>query len=235
MTIDKITVNLYTCCKCNYQWTTWNGNQRAEGPIPIPIPKNCPKCRNVRWNQRYLDEELALVNRLQDELYETNLIRKSNDKIEFEGNEFLRTKPRTIYPYDYDFISYDFLNEILPQPELFELRQVLAVPKEDIEARHEYMLSVLKDRIDNAEKYELEWFSKYSQYGNSRRKIGFDFNIVWESRNYRPSRRRIMSHSTECKHKPIPEIENKLYPDYDHGSDQRMYIELKEEERAIIS
>jgi hypothetical protein len=106
-----------------------------------------------------------------------------------EGNEFLRTKPRTIYPYDYDFISYDFLNEILPQPELFELRQVLAIPKEDIEARHEYMLSVLKDRIDNAEKYELEWFSKYSQYGNSRRKIGFDFNIVWESRNYRPSRR----------------------------------------------
>jgi hypothetical protein len=226
MTIDKITVNLYTCCKCNYQWTSWNGNQRAEEPIP----KNCPKCRNVRWNQRYLDEELALVNRLQDELYETNLIRKSNDKIELEGNEFLRTKPRTIYPYDYDFISYDFLNEILPQPELFELRQVLAIPKEDIEARHEYMLSVIKDRIDNAEKYELEWFSKYSQYGNSRRKIGFDFNIVWESRNYRPSRRRIMSRSTECKHKPIPEIENKLYPDYDHGSYQRMYIELKEED-----
>jgi hypothetical protein len=50
----------YTCCKCNYQWTRWNSsNQRAEEPIP----KNCPKCRNVRWNQRYLDEELALVNR----------------------------------------------------------------------------------------------------------------------------------------------------------------------------
>jgi hypothetical protein len=38
-----------------------------------------------------------------------------------------------------------------------------------------------------------------------------------------------MSRSTECKHKPIPEIENKLYPDYNHGSYQRMYIELKEE------
>jgi hypothetical protein len=34
MTIDKITVNLYTCYKCNYQWTSWNGNQRAEEPIP---------------------------------------------------------------------------------------------------------------------------------------------------------------------------------------------------------
>jgi hypothetical protein len=38
-----------------------------------------------------------------------------------------------------------------------------------------------------------------------------------------------MNRSTECKHKPIPEIENKLYPDYDHGSYQRIYIELKEE------
>ena len=54
-----------------------------------------------------------------------------------EGIEILRPKPRTIYPYDYDFISYDFLNEILPQPELFELRQALAISKEDIEARHE--------------------------------------------------------------------------------------------------
>jgi hypothetical protein len=105
----------------------------------------------------------------------------------------------------------------------------LAILKEDIEARHQYMLSVIKDRIDNAEKYELEWFSKYSQYGNSRRKLGFDFNIVWESKNYRLSRRRIMSCSTECKHKPTPEIENKLYPDYDHGSYQRIYIELREE------
>jgi hypothetical protein len=66
----------------------------------------------------------------------------------------LKPKPCIIYPYDYDFISYDFLNEILPQPELFELRQVLAIPKEDIETRHNYMLSVIKDRIDNTEKYE---------------------------------------------------------------------------------
>jgi hypothetical protein len=112
---------------------------------------------------------------------------------------------------------------------LFEFRQVLAIPKEDIETRHEYMLSVIKDRIDNAEKYELEWFSKYSQYENSRRKIVFDVTAVWKPRRYCPSRRRIMSRSTECKHKPIAEIENKLYPDYDHGHYQRMYIELKEE------
>jgi hypothetical protein len=38
-----------------------------------------------------------------------------------------------------------------------------------------------------------------------------------------------MSRSTECRHKLAPEIENKLYPDYDHGSFQRMYFELEGE------
>ncbi len=101
----------------------------------MPLPKRCPKCTSVRWNQRYLDEELALIDRLQDELYETGLIRESGEKIEYEENETLGTKPRTISPYDYDFISYDFLKQISPQPELFELKQVLAIPKGDIEAR----------------------------------------------------------------------------------------------------
>jgi hypothetical protein len=40
-----------------------------------------------------------------------------------------------------------------------------------------------------------------------------------------------MNSSTKCKHKPVHEIENKLYPDYDDGLFQRMYIELKEEVR----
>jgi hypothetical protein len=119
MTIDRVVTNLFTCCKCKHQWTRWNGNgngnQSAEItkiPIPMtttmPLPKCCPKCKCVRWNQRYLDEELALIDRLQDELYETGLIRESSEKIVYEGNEILGTKPRTISPYDYDFISYDF-------------------------------------------------------------------------------------------------------------------------------
>ena len=157
MTIDRVVVNLYTCCKCKHQWTRWNGNGSGNGdrdaettttPIPItltiPLPRRCSKCKSANWNQRYLDEELALIDRLQDELYETGLIRESGQRIEYEGNETLGTKARTVYPYDYDFISYDFLKQISPQPELFELRQVLAIPKEDIEARHEYMLSVKK-------------------------------------------------------------------------------------------
>src|SRR5918992_5937912 len=85
-----------------------------------------------------------------------------------------------LYPYDYNFVSYDLLKQMLPQPELFELRQVLAIPKGDIEARHDYMLSVIKDRVDNADVYEREYFSKYPQYGYSRRKIGFNIDNLWE-------------------------------------------------------
>jgi hypothetical protein len=197
----------------------------------MPLPKRCSKCKSANWNQRYLDEELALIDKLQDELYETGLIKESGETIEYEGNEILGTKPRTVSPYDYDFISYDFLKQILPQPELFELRQVLAIPKEDIEARHEYMLSVIKDRVNNADLYEREYFSKYPHYGYSRRKIGFNIDNLWElkKKKYFPGRRRIMNRSTQCKHRPVHEIENKLYPDYDEGLFQRMYIELKEE------
>ena len=84
MTIDRVVVNLCTCCKCKHQWTRWNGNGKSNDnsdqrtlitTIPItttmPLPRLCPKCKSERWNQRYLDEELALIDRLQDELYET--------------------------------------------------------------------------------------------------------------------------------------------------------------------
>jgi hypothetical protein len=38
-------------------------------------------------------------------------------------------------------------------------------------------------------------------------------------------------YATKCKHRPVHEIENRLYPDYDDGLYQRMYIGLKEEVR----
>ena len=120
MTIDRVTTNLFTCCKCKYQWTRrWNSNGNGNGDqnegttIPITatmsLPRLCPKCKSERWNQRYLDEELSLIDRLQDELYETGLIRESGEKIVYEENKTLGIKARTVYPYDYDFISYDFL------------------------------------------------------------------------------------------------------------------------------
>jgi hypothetical protein len=89
MTIDRVTANLYKCCKCKHQWTRWNGNENGnsdretEQTIPttttMPLPKRCPKCKCIRWNHRYLNEELALIDRLQDELYETGLIKESGE------------------------------------------------------------------------------------------------------------------------------------------------------------
>jgi hypothetical protein len=60
------------------------------------------------------------------------------------------------------------------------------------------MLSIIKDRINNAEAYEREYFSKYPQYGYSRRKIGFNIDDLWEhkKKKYFPGGRRIMSRST---------------------------------------
>jgi hypothetical protein len=61
-------------------------------------------------------------------------------------------------------------------------------------------------------------------------KLGLVLIIFWElKKKYFPGRRRIMNCSTRCKHRPVHEIENRLYPDYDYGLYQRMYIEVKEE------
>ena len=89
MTIDKITTNLYTCCGCKYQLTGWTGNgsgnvNHSEGghvTKTMYLPKCCPRCASIRWNQRCLDDELTLIDRLQDELYETDLIKESGDQV----------------------------------------------------------------------------------------------------------------------------------------------------------
>jgi hypothetical protein len=85
-------------------------------------------------------------------------------------------------------------------------------------------------KMNNADMYEWEYFSKYPQYGYSCRKIGFNTDNLREpiKKKYIPGRRRVMSRLTQYKHKPIHEIESKLYPDYDDGMYQGMYIELKE-------
>jgi hypothetical protein len=61
--------------------------------------------------------------------------------------------------------------------------------------------------------------------------MGFNIDDLWEpkKKKYFPGRRGIMNRSTQCKHRPIHDIENELYPDYGNGSYQREYIELKEE------
>jgi len=42
-----------------------------------------------------------------------------------------------------------------------------------------YKLPVIKDRVDNADIYEREYFSKYPHYGYSRKRIGFSIDNLW--------------------------------------------------------
>jgi len=111
------------------------------------VPQTCPRCKNVRWNQKYTDAELALFT----ELGKQHIIPGS-------------TMVLNSIHCNLDFIAQDFLFGIRPQPEMFELKQSLAIPIVDIERRHEYMLSVIRDRIVNRDRYEKEHFENYSSW-----------------------------------------------------------------------
>jgi hypothetical protein len=193
--IDKRTVNLYGCCKCGYQWTNWSDAEKKDGPLP----KYCPKCKNPRWNQRYTEQEIKLY----DEILKQHVI-NAFDKI-----------LDTIW-CDLDFIAYDFLMHVSPQPDMFELKQVLAIPLSNIEARHEIMISIILDRIRNKEKYEKEYFLKYSKYSEARRKR----NPV-EAR-YLPRRKnkeKILLRMEGCNHEEIPEIRDAFYDERGQSKD----------------
>lgn len=200
MAIDNILVNVYTCCKCGYQWTNWDGINRREGSIPL----NCPSCRNVRWNQKYI-VEIALIEQLEEE----PLIIKDAEitsHTHFDGTSFQ-------VKHDYfDFIAFDFLYGMAPQPDLFEIKNVLTIPKKKMETRHELMLSIIHDRIVNADKYKKERFSKYGggqwgKYGRLEKRVPYD------SKNIQSAKRKIMK---QCNHKDTLEIRRTLYSTWEH-------------------
>lgn len=136
MAIDKVTVNLYTCCKCQYKWLGgWDTENNKEHPVPF----YCPKCKNFRWDKDYTDQEKELF----DAVLNKHVLDNKQEK--------------TICV---DIIALDFLYRIRPQPDMFELRQAVSIAK--AEKRHEFMLSIMEDRAKNYDKYYLERFSKYS-------------------------------------------------------------------------
>jgi hypothetical protein len=111
--------------------------------------------------------------------------------------------------YYYDFIAHDFFWKIIPQPDMFELKQVAAIPvPEDIEERHELMISIILDRIRNAATYEQQHFSKCGKSWWYHEKRSSHYS------KYSPSRRAIMK---DCNHNRIPEIEDSLYKNQDDG------------------
>jgi hypothetical protein len=146
MVIDTKLVKFYTCCKCGHEWTNWDGKQKSEGPIP----NNCPSCKNIRWNRKYTKSESELFGQVQMQ----HIIQKRPD-IKFFGYTLC----------EFDHIAYDFLYMIWPMPEMFELKEILAIPlnKDKIEQRHELMLSIILERIRKKHKYESSRFAKQSK------------------------------------------------------------------------
>ena len=64
--IDRATVNLYSCCKCNHKWLAdWDTDNNRERTVPT----YCPKCKNVRWNQKYTKEEDLLFDKIFERAY----------------------------------------------------------------------------------------------------------------------------------------------------------------------
>lgn len=175
MTIDYTTVRLYTCCKCGHKWTNWDRLKQQDSES---MPLNCPHCRNVRWNQYYREEDLAFVQELIEQHYAKknaesmkSVIAASMRSLEGgpEPAEEEDDESDLIYTHYFDFIAHDFLYKIKPMPDVFELKQVLAIPQTDIEARHKVMLSIIHDRITNKEKYIKEHYSKFEKHEQASR------------------------------------------------------------------
>lgn len=162
MTIDHITIRLYTCCKCGHKWTNWDRLKQQDSES---IPKNCPHCRNIRWNQDYTKEDVTLAKKLEEQY----IIRNEIKKVKSAYAAMLgKDEEITRYYIDFDFVAYDFLYEMEPNPDIFEIKQVLKIPKSKIEERHELMYSMMRDRMINKEKYEREHFLKISKYSRGK-------------------------------------------------------------------
>jgi hypothetical protein len=153
--IDRATVSLYGCCKCNHKWIAgWDAVNNREHPVP----NYCPKCKNLRWNQTYTKEEESLYNKLVEE----HTVNQTTETGEYDMLvERMTGRHSTTTFINLDPVAYLFLYDAVPQPDYFELKQVHEIPKSDREKRHEAMLSIVGDRIKNAAKYEQERFSKW--------------------------------------------------------------------------
>lgn len=212
MVIDRALLNVYTCCKCGNQWANWPNDS---------IPLNCPKCRNIRWNQHYTKDEYPFIRLLEKE----HTIKNEETK-----EDYLGIKINNCY---LDFIVYDFLHGIRPQPDIFEIKQVLTIPKNKVEERHELILTIIRDRITNAENYKKERYSKYGigYYGEMDSKHHLTYG------DYTSRVRAIIK---GCKHKDTLEIRAALYTSpYPHNKGQitqkevKREIEIKEEEIKV--
>ena len=190
------------CLKCGYKWLGgWdNENDRQEA-----VPFYCPHCKNVRWNQEYTEEE----DKLFEELYKEHIVKETLEESEWKKSYPSRfTNGPTNRIAHLDFIAFCFFYAIRPQPDFFELKQIDGIPKQNIEKRHELMLSIIYDRIDNADRYKHERYSKIIGKNNDGYsfyyKYGKKTTYSWQNndKNEYDFRRAVMpsEQSKECKH-----------------------------------
>jgi len=97
---------------------------------------------------------------------------------------------------------------VRPQPEMFELNQALAIPIADIERRHEYMLSVVRDRIENRDRYKKEYLEKYSNWFYVRLKTK---DIIFGDYMPHLNRNHIACKMAGCSHEDVPWIRDTLW------------------------
>jgi hypothetical protein len=233
--IDRATVNLYSCCKCNYKWLAgWDTDNNRERTVPT----YCPKCKNVRWNQKYTKEEDLLF----DKIFEQHTVKRVSEPGEYQMMiaQMTRRKISDVVVY-LDPIAYQFLYNTVPQPDMFELMQVLNIPNSNIEKRHEAMISIVEDRVNNAVGYE-ERFSKWKGYWFNEKKRDLParsedlFSIkpfqVDEKHCGHATKHRLLSMQLETlRNRRIKERQEKDQTEYNRRLDEKQELKRKQMEQ----
>lgn len=148
-------------------------------------------------------------------------------KIEETSSAFAALLGKDVKNTEYylDFIMYDFIYGMRPLPDIFEIKQVLAIPKNKVEERHELMLTIIRDRITNIEKYKKERYCKY----------GIDYYGEINSKHLHYAyagdhNRRIRAMIEGCNHEDTLEIRSALYTSrYAYNKGQIAQEEVKRE------
>ena len=230
--IDRATVNLYSCCKCNHKWlASWDTDINSERPVPT----YCPKCKNVRWNQKFTKEEDLLFDRI----LEQHTIKRVSEPGEYQRliTQMTGRKISDMVVY-LDPIAYQFLYKTVPQPDMFELRQVLNIPNSNIEKRHEAMISIIEDRVNNAVKYEKRsskwkgyWFNEKKRDVPAHSEDLFDIKPFQVDENHckHATKHRLLSEQIETlRNRRIKERQEKDQKEYNQRLEEKRELERKQ-------
>jgi hypothetical protein len=106
-----------------------------------------------------------------DKIFEQHTVKRVSEPGEYQMM-FARMTGRKISDVVVylDPIAYQFLYKTVPQPDMFELMQVLNIPSSNVEKRHEVMISIVEDRVNNAVRYEERLFKWKGYWFNEKKR-----------------------------------------------------------------